>query len=212
MIKMSKGLEENGIFVGNTYDKYSSKNIIVRLFMKKFSVALSELVQKTNALTIHEVGCGEGFWIMSWNGNGVQARGSDFSKKVIDIARKNAKNNGLSENLFSVRSIYDIKPERDSADLIVCCEVLEHLKDPSKGLAALKNTATKYVILSVPREPIWRALNLARGKYIRSFGNTPGHIQHWSKKAFVQLVDKYFKIIEIRSPLPWTMVLCSVRP
>ena len=211
MITISKGLEENGIIVGNAYDKYSSKNIIVRLFMKKFSNALSELVKKTEAQTINEVGCGEGFWIIFWNKNGIQACGSDFSEKVIDIARENAKQNGLSKDIFSVSSIYDIKPEHDSAELIICCEVLEHLENPEKALTALKHTATQYIILSVPREPIWRALNIARGKYIHSFGNTPGHIQHWSKKAFINLVNKYFEILEVRSPLPWTMLLCRVR-
>src|SRR3546814_15329572 len=66
----------------------------------------------------------------------------------------------------------------------------------------------KYLIISVPREPIWCALNIMRGKYLRSFGNTPGHIQHWSQKGFVRLISKYFDIVEIKKPFPWTMLLC----
>jgi hypothetical protein len=30
----------------------------------------------------------------------------------------------------------------------------------------------------VPREPIWRIGNMARGRYLGDLGNTPGHIQH----------------------------------
>ena len=55
------------------------------------------------------------------------------------------------------------------------------------------------------------ALNLARGKYIKDLGNTPGHLQHWSKKSFITLVEKYFTVIEVKSPLPWTMLLCRQR-
>ncbi|WP_207642472.1 hypothetical protein, partial [Desulfosporosinus sp. I2] len=68
-----------------------------------------------------------------------------------------------------------------------------------------------HIILSVPREPLWRILNLARGKYIPDLGNTPGHIQHWSKKSFLRLVNRYFDVLEVKSPLPWTMVLCRIR-
>jgi 2-polyprenyl-3-methyl-5-hydroxy-6-metoxy-1,4-benzoquinol methylase len=98
--------------------------------------------------------------------------------------------------------------DEDSAELIVCCEVLEHIEDPEAGLKALQKVTMQSLILSVPKEPLWRILNLARGKYITSWGNTPGHIQHWSKREFIQLVSKYFEVVEVRSPFPWTMVFC----
>jgi hypothetical protein len=89
--------------------------------------------------------------------------------------------------------------------------VLEHLEQPDIGLVALQKVATDYVILSVPCEPLWRVLNLARGKYISNFGNTPGHIQHWSSSEFIALVGRYFDIVEVKNPLPWTMILCRVK-
>jgi 2-polyprenyl-3-methyl-5-hydroxy-6-metoxy-1,4-benzoquinol methylase len=210
-MKISGGLQENGIVIGNAYDKYGSKNPVVRWIMKGFADALSCLVIKVAPKTIHEIGCGEGYWVLDWNKQGIKARGSDFSEKVIDLAHENAKDQGISPSIFAARSIYDIEPGRDSADLIVCCEVLEHLEQPEAGLAALQRVATDYVILSVPREPIWCVLNLARGKYLASLGNTPGHIQHWSTGTFVDLVGRYFDIVEVKRPLPWTMLLCRVK-
>ncbi|MGB5278622.1 MAG: methyltransferase type 11, partial [Gammaproteobacteria bacterium] len=114
----------------------------------------------------------------------------------------------LSPDIFQQRSIYDIKAQTDTADLIVCCEVMEHLEYPEDGLQALQKIVDKHLILSVPREPVWRILNIARGKYLSNLGNTPGHIQHWSRSGFVKLVSNYFDIIEIRTPIPWTMLLC----
>ncbi|MOA56543.1 hypothetical protein D3C78_1805420 [compost metagenome] len=88
---------------------------------------------------------------------------------------------------------------------------MEHLEHPEQGLQALQRIVGRHLILSVPREPIWCALNLARGKYIGDFGNTPGHIQHWSQKGFISLVSRYFDVLEVKSPLPWTMLLCKPR-
>ncbi|MBL4796433.1 MAG: class I SAM-dependent methyltransferase [Oleispira sp.] len=210
-MKISGGIKEDGIVVGNAYDKYGSKNPIVRWIMKGFNDSLTELVARAAPKAIHEVGCGEGFWVVHWKHQGIDARGSDFSSKVIEIARENAKREALSPGIYEQRSIYEVEFANDSADLIVCCEVLEHLEHPADGLRALQRIATKYVIVSVPREPIWCTLNMVRGKYLNKLGNTPGHIQHWTRSGFVKLVSEYFDIIEVKTPFPWTMLLCRVK-
>lgn len=65
-------------------------------------------------------------------------------------------------------------------------------------------------ILSVPNEPIWRIMNMVRGKYIRDFGNTPGHIQHFSMKAFKQMIEGCgLYVVKKSKPLPWLMVYCE---
>lgn len=210
-MKISGGLQEGGIVVGNLYDKYGSVNPIVRWIMGGFANTLSSLVAQVAPRTIHEIGCGEGYWVLNWKQQGIEARGSDFSEKVIELACENAQTRNMPRSIFSACNIYNIEFERDSADLIVCCEVLEHLEDPEAGLSALQRVATDHVILSVPREPIWSTLNLVRGKYLSSFGNTPGHIQHWSSRKFMELVGRYFDVVEVKTPLPWTMLLCRVR-
>ncbi|MFK8398330.1 class I SAM-dependent methyltransferase [Pseudomonas sp. BGr12] len=211
-IKVAGGVRENGVVVGNAYDKYGSRNWLVKRIMAGFEFALSGLVERAAPKSIHEIGCGEGYWVLRWLEEGRQARGCDFSTHAIDLARQNADARALdSERVFDVRSIYDLQSAEDSADLVVCCEVLEHLEDPDAGMRALQRVATGHLILSVPREPLWCVLNLARGKYIGSLGNTPGHLQHWSARGFVRWVEQYFEVIEVRSPLPWTMLLCRPR-
>lgn len=139
---------------------------------------------------------------------GYNILGSDFSEKVIEIAKNNAMAQGVSPCIFKTRSIYNLTFE-DTADLLVCCEVLEHLENPFEALKVLKALASKFVLFSVPREPLWRIINFTRGKYLRAWGNSPGHIQHWSRKKFINLLCPFFSIVEVRTPLPWTMVLCS---
>lgn len=208
MMKISGGKEENGIVVGNAYDKYNSNNPIVKWMMSGFHNSLSHFVNKASPRTIHEIGCGEGYWVLRWIEENISARGCDVSSQVIELAKDNAESQGFPLSVFEVRSIYDIDANRDSADLIVCCEVLEHLQYPELALKKLSLIVNKHLILSVPQEPLWCVLNLVRGKYISKAGNTPGHIQHWSNKEFVSLVSKYFEILEVKTPLPWTMFLC----
>jgi 2-polyprenyl-3-methyl-5-hydroxy-6-metoxy-1,4-benzoquinol methylase len=202
------GALEDGLVVGNSYDKYGSKNPIVRWMMKGFDDSLAELVTAAAPRSIHEVGCGEGYWTLRWLEAGIEARGCDVSHTAVGLARRNAAERGLDPAKFETRSIYDLEAGRDGADLVVCCEVLEHLDDPERGLQALKRIVGRRLILSVPREPIWCALNLARGKYLSQGGNTPGHVQHWSRRGFVRLIAGHFQIDRVLSPLPWTMLSC----
>ena len=208
-MKIAGGAEEDGLVIGNSFDKYGSRNPIVRRLMHGFDNSLSDLLTGVGPTDIHEIGCGEGYWVLRWLSEGRTARGSDVSSQVIDMARQNATDQGADPNLFQPKSIYDLSPEHDGADLIVCCEVMEHLEEPSLAMKVLRALPARHYILSVPREPIWRFLNLARGKYVSALGNTPGHVQHWSRSAFTRALGEHFEILEVRTPLPWTMVLCA---
>ncbi len=92
-------------------------------------------------------------------------------------------------------------------DLIAAIEVLEHVPDPQHTLAEMARCGQRHLLVSVPREPLWRGLNMVRGAYWSQLGNTPGHLNHWSKRSFVELLSRYGTVAETRSPFPWTMLL-----
>lgn len=209
-MKISQGKKEQGIEVGNHYDKYASKNPIAQFLMAGFSRSLDNLVKKTGQVKLHEIGCGEGYWTLRWLAQGLEAKGCDFSGIAIDLAKQNAEQSQQNPELFLQKSIYELTQD-DESPLVICCEVLEHLDNPDFALLKLASIAKPWIILSVPREPIWSILNMLRGKYWKDFGNTPGHIQRWSRREFVSMVERHFDIVEIKTPLPWTMLLCRVR-
>ena len=95
----------------------------------------------------------------------------------------------------------------DYFDIVICCEVLEHLDDPDRGLAEVARVARRHVLVSTPWEPVWRALNIARGRYLRALGNTPGHVQHFSRRDLERLASRHLKLLQQRTPLPWTIIL-----
>ncbi|MGI8903885.1 MAG: methyltransferase domain-containing protein, partial [Solirubrobacteraceae bacterium] len=92
-------------------------------------------------------------------------------------------------------------------ELVSAIEVLEHVPDPDRTLGEMARVARGHLLVSVPREPLWRGLNLARCAYVRELGNTPGHVNHFSKKGFVKLLARHGEVIEARTPFPWTMAL-----
>jgi SAM-dependent methyltransferase len=92
-------------------------------------------------------------------------------------------------------------------DMATAIEVLEHVPDPEATVAEMARVANRHLLVSVPREPLWRGLNMARGAYWGSLGNTPGHVNHWSKRSFVKLLSRHGEVVEARSPFPWTMLL-----
>ena len=63
----------------------------------------------------------------------------------------------------------------------------------------------------LPREPVWRMLNLMRLRYVGGLGNTPGHLQHWSKGAFTDFVSERLNVRRRLSPFPWTMIVGEVK-
>lgn len=207
---LAEGRSEDGVVIGNTFDKYGSTNPLVKWMLKGFAESLLAMVAKTEAQEIHEVGCGEGYWTIQLAQRGKVTRGSDFSAQVLRIAQTNAKSAG-QQVFFKEQSIYDLSAPDDTAELVICCEVLEHLEDPQQAVKVLADLASPYLITSVPREPLWRVLNMARGKYWSDGGNTPGHLQHWSSSEFRRLLETRFTILEMRQPLPWTMLLCRRR-
>jgi hypothetical protein len=70
--------------------------------------------------------------------------------------------------------------------------------------------ARRWLLVSTPQEPLWRILNVLRGAHWRSLGNTPGHLNHWSRRGLRTFVAQYGRIAATRSPAPWTMALVDV--
>jgi len=189
---------------GNLYDKYNAKSAIALHLMRGFLQAFDDLAGKVPVGRALEAGCGEGELIRRLFHKGWQTVAFDVSEEIVEEAKRRDKLTSANTDFF-VADLDNATVE--SADLVVCCEVLEHLERPQQALTRLA-MASPLAIFSVPNEPLWRLLNMARGAYLSDFGNTPGHHQHWSKARFISLLTAEYEVLEVKSPLPWTMALC----
>jgi ubiquinone/menaquinone biosynthesis C-methylase UbiE len=200
-------LSGDGVVTGNTYDKYGSTNPIVRRLMAGFERELDELLAQASPASLLDVGCGEGVLVQRWAQSlGTSARivGMDLEEPSIQAGW--AQHSAPNVSYEIMRG--DTLPfGEDEFDLASAIEVLEHVPDPEKTLSEMARCARRHLLLSVPREPLWRMLNVARGAYVRDLGNTPGHINHFSKRSFARLLSRHGEVVELRSPFPWTMAL-----
>lgn len=188
--------------------KYTSTNRLVQYLNRVYLRNITRLVQRAQPARLLDVGCGEGVVLrhLDRHLSGITAIGLDVDGTGLRVAQ--------SQNSVSLvqGSVYALPFATGSFDLVLCCEVLEHVDDPDAALAELSRVSGNRVLLSVPHEPIWRIANMARLKYLRHFGNTTGHIQHWTRWAFLRLVRRHLDIAEVRTWLPfWSMLLARKR-
>ena len=188
---------------GNTYDKYGSTNPIEQRMMRGFFAAFDLFLDQTRPSRILEIGVGEGVVTSR-----VIERFPGVPVIGLDLPDEDLVAQWRSRELSCAFGDASWLPFPDDAfDLVMAIEVFEHLPDPPAAMAELARVCSGAIIASVPFEPIWRIGNMARGRYFRALGNTPGHINHWTARSFTGLVAAHFEVIDRATPLPWTMVL-----
>lgn len=188
---------------GNTYDKYGSTNPVEQRMMRGFLAALDSLLEGIKPSRILEVGVGEGEVMTR-----LRERFPEVGIVGLDLADEALAADWREKGLSCLFGDATALPfPDDSFDLVLAVEVLEHVPRPDRALLELGRVCSGAFIASVPFEPIWRAGNIARRRYLRNLGNTPGHVNHWSRWGFARFVGRRFAVQQVKSPLPWTMVL-----
>jgi 2-polyprenyl-3-methyl-5-hydroxy-6-metoxy-1,4-benzoquinol methylase len=199
-------VSDEGIVTGNTYDKYGSTNPLVRRLMAGFERTLDELMERTQPQSLLDVGCGEGVLVHRWALRLPDTRvvGIDLQEESIQAGWSQRQAPNLE---YRTTGAEDLPFADGEFDLATAIEVLEHVPDPEHTIAEMARCAGRHLLVSVPREPLWRMLNMARGAYLAQLGNTPGHLNHWSRRSFTRLLARHGEVVEVRSPFPWTMLL-----
>ncbi len=196
------------VIVGNYFNKHESKNVLFQYLVKGYKRKLQELVSSLPGETILEIGSGEGYIL-----NYIQEVRPDLDMVGSDISHKDIL---LNSRLHPPVKWFVTKGEnlpfqKGAFDLILACEVLEHIENPTMVLDEMKRVAKSHIIISVPQEPVWRILNLLRLKYASDLGNTPGHLNHWSVVGIQSLIGSYFEVTRMETSFPWTFVVGKVR-
>jgi ubiquinone/menaquinone biosynthesis C-methylase UbiE len=185
--------------------EYDTANPAIKMLINNFYTKIEEIIiSLNNCNTFFEVGCGAGessrrIHKMLPAGKTIEV--SDFDNRYVELLNE-------KKMPFKVtrESIYDIQKPDNSYDCVICLEVMEHLEDPEKAIKELFRVASKTVIISVPNEPIWRIANMARLKYLKDFGNTPGHINHFNSGSLKRLAEKYVTKAETYKSFPWLIL------
>ncbi|HEY5959293.1 MAG TPA: class I SAM-dependent methyltransferase [Polyangiaceae bacterium] len=192
--------------VGNLYDKYGTKNPIARRLMRGFLGTVLDLSRMAAPRRVLEVGCGEGHLTQFLFERLLPER---FDACDLGLERLTPHRDPRIE--FRQASAYELPYADASFDLVLCCEVLEHLTEPQRAVRELERVTASSVIVSTPFEPLFRTMNLLRGAYLPALGNTPGHVQHFGPRTLRQLVSSALDVRRVCTPLPWVVVLAERR-
>lgn len=186
--------------------KFENANPVQRGLLSRFQRAFLAQLRSVQPQSVLEAGAGEGFLLSA-----IQK-----AFPVIPLLGVEVSGTALAEGKRLFPSlplergdIYHLVQKEKSWDVVVCSEVLEHLTDPSAALGELQRVARRYILLSVPNEPWFRLGNFARGRHLRRLGNTPEHINLWSKNGFARFVAQQLSIVTVTSSFPWTIVLAK---
>ncbi len=184
--------------------KYKNPNPIARYLTNNFFHIVESIISlQEKAASILEIGCGPGESTrrISKMLDGQHFEASEFEKDLVNLHL---------EHDFPVRiqqeSVYELQRKDNEFDCILLLEVLEHLDDFEQALSEIFRVSSETVVVSVPNEPLWRMMNILRGKYWSDWGNTPGHINHWSTGEFTKLIEKHGQIVRVYKPIPWTII------
>lgn len=188
---------------GNSIDKSKLRGFERRMLMR-YQRRASDLVNLLPPGRLLDVGCGEGHMIHAIvNARpGVYATGIDAADQRLMYFWQQLSTPRLE---FRVADVCALPFKDNEFQLVTAFGSLEHIADPDRALAEICRVCNGCLVVGVPWEPFWRLGNLARGRYWRKRGNTPGHINHWTRRRFGKLLRRHGRIQHLEVTPMWSL-------
>jgi ubiquinone/menaquinone biosynthesis C-methylase UbiE len=189
------------------FKKHTTSNPLKRRMIDIFTDTLNGLIMKikpNKSFSILDVGCGEDFVasVLTEAFPEATKTGIDSSDDALSIALRKDSVCYLRED------IYMLPLDNSRIDIVLCSEVLEHLRSPQDALIELDRVSESWVFCTVPNEPWFCIGNLFSLNNVTRLGNPPDHINHYTKgqfKNFVTAVTGYEA--HALSAFPWSLVI-----
>jgi 2-polyprenyl-3-methyl-5-hydroxy-6-metoxy-1,4-benzoquinol methylase len=178
--------------------EYHSRSAVVRwLFEKRVDVAADRVAELAPRRLI-DVGCGEGYLFRVLARHRVslqQAVGVDINPRVLEL------NGRLPGIRFATADLFAM-PDVDGAhDVMVCLDVLEHVRDLGRALAELRRILADggHLITSEPVESVlYKLLRfILKGTYSQEAG--PGAGVHYHNARQIDAVVRDHGFARLRS-------------
>lgn len=189
--------------IANFYNKFHKQTMVQHKVIgeKNFTYRIilrfvNKILVGRRNLKVLDYGCGAGTIALYIANKGHSVVGVDVSSLAIRAARKSARSVGLSGVTFFELSEFENNHNDLRFDLIVCTEVIEHVRDDKKLLGGLYSKLTRNgaLLLSTPSKnaPLYK-LGISR-----SFDEKVGHLRRYDPSYLTRMIKSCgFKIKEV---------------
>jgi len=161
--------------------EYYSNNFIIKWLFNKRQKIVLKYISKIKPNLLLDVGCGDGSLIKKIENVSpkIKSFGIDINKNVVKL------NKSFNKKIFSRQDLRSLSFKNNNFDVVVCLDVLEHIKDLENALIEIKRVLKKncYLITSEPTENLlYKILRfLYKGTYSQEKGPTAG-AHYWNAK------------------------------
>lgn len=190
----------------NNLRKWEYGNGIYQRALTRYLDRLGRLLMRTEARSVLDAGCGEGFVQRAMQERGYAGRwtGVDSSPGAVAFAAERA-----PAHLWRVADLRSLPDEGASYGAVLCSQVLEHIPEPERVRDELARVTSRWLLVSVPLEPLFRtacALSIAIG-----VGQDPGHVNHWTPAAFRRFLEPVGQLVTWERTTVYQLALIDVR-
>jgi ubiquinone/menaquinone biosynthesis C-methylase UbiE len=128
---------------------------------------------------------------------GIRFKGIDLSPVMVELARRNAKEEGLADKIeFEVGSAYALPAEDHSLDLVLCIATIHHLERPvdffNEVARSLKEGGA-FVIVDFHRDASFVFIGMFNLFWKAFFGRYPK-----ARKGFIESIQSSYTLQECR--------------
>ncbi len=149
-----------------------------RYLFRKF-VILEMLNGRDDIKTFLDFGCGAGELDVTLARLDLKGVGLDFSKDAIEIGQGLREKHNVSSGKLQFKLGGLDKVSNQKFDIVICCEVLEHVEDDEGLLRELIGRTNKYLLISVP----------AKQKLFDESDKAVGHFRRYEKNQLKKMLE-----------------------
>jgi len=152
-------------------------------WQKEVYLYAKKILEEKRYESVIDVGCGSAYKLIHYLGL--------YKTIGIEVGHTfNWLNKNYPERLWL--RFDDLDPSGLQCDLVVCADVIEHLKDPDELLEFIREINCKEIMISTPE----RAAIAGKNDY--GPPENPSHYREWNAEEFKKYLSKYFLIEEQR--------------
>jgi SAM-dependent methyltransferase len=153
-------------------------------WQKEVYEAARDIMRANKLCTIYDVGCGSAHKLIHILGE-YDTIGIDLPETLDVVIARYPDRKWLSTSFDNVNL--------PKVDLVMCCDVIEHVDDPDALMRFIVNCAKDWIVISTPDRDL-----LSRYRRINKFyygpPSNPSHIREWTMPEFGRYVGRFVQI------------------